>query len=173
MVLDTFLRQHNHELEDVLKRVDYTESQMKSWTVIQYPDELLYALRKITRKKISVILYELLQLENPGRIRRVASDYALLKAIENEVTYIFITKDYRKTQTKFLTDLLIEKEIFELELGPLAKYNFVGKKIYESFLVSLGRGEQYKKVEAQLADYFVLVHDSKGSLLCHSNFTKK
>lgn len=170
MVLDMFLRQNNHQLDDVLKRINYTESQITAWNVMQYPDELLYVLAQVTKKEISLILYELLHLENPMMIRKVSSDYGLLTAIENEAIYIYLPQTYRKEQTKLVTDVLIEMKIFELELGPIAKYNFVGKKIYEVFLASAGKGEEFLKIESQLANYFVLVHDDDGSLLCHENF---
>lgn len=170
MVLDEYLRQHNQRLIDILEKSDYTAPEIKTWTVIQYPDELLYKVAKMTKKKVSLLLYELLQLENPGNVRRVASDYAFIKALENENTYIYIPKAYRKKQTKLLTDILIEKNIFEMELGPMAKFNIVGKKIYETFLLSLDKGEEFYRIENKLANYFVLVHDKQGSLLCHTHF---
>lgn len=168
MILKDFLKRYNRQPEDVLKQIGLTETQMNTRQVIHYPDELLYVLAKEVNEDISVILYELLNLENPGNVRRAASDYSLFKAIENEARYIFIPQAYRKEQSKLLTDLLIEFDIFELELGPIAKYNFIGKKIYEVFLASTGKGEEFKKIENKLPDYFVLVHDDSGSLLAAS-----
>jgi len=165
MVLNDFLKEYHTKLEDVLNRVDYTEKQIKNMSVIQYSDELLYVLSTEVDQDLSVILYELFHLENPLTIRRVASDYALLKAVENNATYIFIPQGYRQGKSKLLTDLLIELDIFELDLGPIAKYNLFGKKIYESFLKSAGKGEEYKRIEGKVSDYFVLVHDDSGSLL--------
>lgn len=172
MVLNEFLKQNQVQMTDVLKKIDDTESRLENMSVIEYPDELLYVVSRATKKKVSLVLYELLHLENPGKIRKVNSDYALIKAFENEATYIYIPQMYRKEQTKLLTDVSIEKKIFELELGPLGKYNFIGKKIYEAFLLSTGKGEEYQRIEKALAEYFVLTHDEQGSLFCHAGFIK-
>lgn len=172
VVLSEFLKQNQIQMTEVLKKIDETESQLENMSVIEYPDEWLYVVSRATKKKVSLILYELLQLENPRLIRKVNSDYALIKAFENEITYIYLPQTYRKGQTKLLTDILIEKNIFELQLGVLGKYNFIGKKIYEAFLLSTGKGEEYQRIEKALAEYFVLAHDAQGSLLCHADFIK-
>ncbi len=165
MILDEFLKKHNRESQMILKQIGLTEDQIQTRAVIHYPDELLYVLSKEVDQPISVILYELLQLENAGAVRRVASDYGLIKAFESNTPYIFIPQAYRNEQSKLLTDLSIRKGIFELELGPIAKYNFIGKKIYEAFLISTGKGEEFQRIEEKLTHYFVLVHDQGGSLL--------
>lgn len=165
MILDEFLKKHNRESQMILKQIGLTEDQIQTRAVIHYPDELLYVLSKEIDQPISVILYELLQLENAGAIRRAASYYGLIKAFENNTPYIFIPQAYRNEQSKLLTDLSIRKGIFELELGPIAKYNFIGKKIYEAFLLSTGKGEEFQRIEEKLMHYFVLVHDKGGSLL--------
>ena len=165
MVLNEFLKKHNRESKKILKQIGFTEDQIQTRAVIHYPDELLYILSKEIDQQISVVLYELLQLENAGAIRRVVSDYGLLKAFESNTFYVFIPRSYRNEQSKLLTDLLLEKDIFELELGEIMKYNFIGKKIYEAFLMSTGKGEEFKKIEKKLINYFVFVHDEGGSLL--------
>jgi len=165
MVLKDFLKMYDGKIENVLNRLDYTEKQINQMSVIQYPDELLYVLSKEVEQEISIVLYELFHLENPLIIRRVASDYALIKAFENKAMYIFIPQAYREEQSKLLTDVLIKMDIFELELGPIARYNLFGKEIYKAFLTSAGKGEEYKKIADKLADYFVLTHDTQGSLL--------
>lgn len=170
MILKDYLNRYNQQLEDILDRIDYTPEQIAEWQVIQYPDELLYELSKRLKQDISIILYELLHLENPGAIRRVSGDYGLLKAFETEATYIFIPQTYRKEQSSFLTDVLIDKKVYELELGPIAKYNFLGKKIYELFLSSTDKSVEYNRIKDTLDDYFVLVHDDSGTLLCHERF---
>lgn len=109
MILRDYLNQHNRKLKVVLNRIDYTANQLAEWQVIQYPDEVLYELSKALNQDISTILYGLLVLENPRFIRRVSSDYALLKAFETNATYIFIPQKYRKEQSSFLTEVLIEK----------------------------------------------------------------
>jgi hypothetical protein len=169
MVLREFLKKYKREPADVLKQSDYTEAQIAEWEVIYYPDGLLYILSKELNEEISMILYQLFQIENPVNIRKVSSDYALRTAIENEAAYIFIPKAYRKAQSKLLTDIAIKKGIFELNLGPLAKYNFVGEKIYEVFLAGLPKGEEFQRIENQLNNYYVLIHDDAGSLLAIEN----
>jgi len=175
MVLKDFLKMYDEKLENILDHIDYTEKQINQMSVIQYPDELLYVLAKEVEEDFSIVLYELFRLENPLTIRRAASDYALIKAFENKATYIFIPQAYRQEQSKLLTDVLIELDIFELELGPIARYNLFGREIYKAFLTSTGKGEAYKKIADKITDYFVLTHDTQGSLLAldmsltHSN----
>lgn len=132
--------------------------------MLHYPDELLYVLSKELDEEVSELLYQLFRVENPGIIRKVSSDYALQSAIENEAAYVFIPAIYRKTESKLLTDVTMALDIFELDLGPLAKYNIIGKKIYELFLSSMPNGEGYQK-KNNLTKYYVLVHDDGGSLL--------
>lgn len=165
MVLREFLKKYKRQPADVLQRTDYTETQIAEWEVIHYPDDLLYRLSKELDEEISVILYHLFRLENTGIIRKVSSDYALRSAIENEAAYVFVPAAYRKTQSKLLTDVAIELDIFELDLGPLAKYNFIGKKIYEVFLAGIPKGEEYQRIEDHLKNYYVFIHDDGGSLL--------
>jgi len=173
MVLEKFLKQYDLELGDVLEELNFTATEVQQWKVIQYPDELLYKLSKRLKMDVSKLLYELLYLENAGDVRKTSSDYGLLRALETEVIYIFIPQTYRKEQSSFLRAILIEKNIFELEQIPLAKYNLFGQQIFQSFLSLAEKDEDFKKIEKQLVNYFVLVHDTSGSLLCHADFMKE
>ncbi len=173
MLLGDYLKPKGLSVKRVAERTGYSVKEIASWDVLEYPDELLYVLSRQTNKKISVLLYELLQFENKVPIRRVSSDYSLLRAFEGEAPMIFIEGEYRKTQTQFLTDVLLEKDIFDLELGPLAKFNLVGQAIYEAFLKGLGRTDAFKRIEERLRGYFVLVHDAGGSLLCRTSYLRK
>ncbi len=173
MLLEDYLRPKRISTKKIAERLGYSISEIAQWDVLEYPDELLYVLSRQTRKKISVLLYELLYLENKIAVRRVSGDYSLLRAIESKAPVIFIDRDYRKTQTQFLTDVLVEKNIYELELGPLAKFNLIGQAIYLAFLKSVGRSEEFKRIETHLSGYFVLVHDAGGSLLCLTSYLRK
>ena len=173
MVLEKFLKQYDLELGDVLEELNFTATEVQQWKVIQYPDELLYKLSKRLKMDVRKLLYELLYLENAGDVRKTSSDYGLLRALETEVIYIFIPQTYRKEQSSFLREILIEKNIFELEQIPLAKYNLFGQQIFQSFLSLAEKDEDFKKIEKQLVNYFVLVHDTSGSLLCHADFMKE
>lgn len=173
MILEKYLKQYDLELGDVLGELNFTAAEVQQWKVIQYPDELLYKLSKRLKMDVSRLLYELLYLENAGDVRKTSSDYGLLKALETKVTYIFIPQTYRKEQSSFLRTLLIEKNIFELEQIPLTKYNLFGQQIFQSFLSLAEKDEDFKRIEKQLVNYFVLVHDTSGSLLCHADFLKE
>lgn len=165
MVLREFLKKYKRQPMEILRQTDYTEEQIDNWSVIHYPDELLYVLSKELEEEISVILYHLFYIENPGYIRRVASDYALRSAFQSEAAYIFIPQAFRKTQSQLLTEVSVDLNFFELDLGPLAKYNIIGKKIYEVFLAGIGKSDDYYKIEDNLDHYYVLVHDDGGSIL--------
>lgn len=167
MVLREFLKKYKRQPVDILQQTDYTEEQIAERTVLHYPDELLYVLSKELDEEISELLYQLFRVENTGIIRKVSSDYALKSAIENEAAYVFIPAIYRKTESKLLTDVTMALGIFEIDLGPLAKYNIIGKKIYEVFLSSMPKGEGYQKIKNNLTKYYVLVHDDGGSLLAY------
>lgn len=173
MILEKYLKQYDLELGDVLGELNFTAAEVQQWKVIQYPDELLYKLSKRLKMDVSKLLYELLYLENAGDVRKTSSDYGLLKAFETKVTYIFIPQTYRKEQSSFLRAILIEKNIFELEQIPLAKYNLFGQQIYQAFLSVAEKDEYFKKIEKQLTNYFVLIHDTSGSMLCHADFMKE
>lgn len=173
MILYDFLHHDQQKLKAVLKKARITEDVVKNWHVIEYPDELLYALSKVVKRDISVILSELLAMENPGAIRQVLTDYSLLRAIESEVSYIFIPVTFRKEQTTFLTEILIDKKIFKNENIPLSRFNFIGIKIYEEFLKALPKSNEFKRTQAQRNQYFVLVHDKSGTLLSHNHFIQK
>lgn len=86
--------------------------------------------------------------------------------------YIYIPFDYQNESTKFLTEILIEKEIYEPEIHPLARFNIIGKGIYKAFLSGIQKSQSYKRVELNLDHYFVLVHDKSGTVLCHERFKK-
>lgn len=173
MLLEEYLRDEKVDLDKIIKQNNLNKYELSTWKVIQYPDELIYALSRKLKKKPSLLLFELLHLENPGQVRRTATDYSLLKALENEVLYIFLPKAYRKEQTKFLTDILIDKNIFELEFHPLARFNIFGREIYKLFLSSTDKSKEFLRIEDILARYFVLVHDNSGTILCHSTFNKE
>lgn len=170
MVLAGFLKKYKVQVEEILRKTDFTESEVDQWLVIQYPDELLYTLSKHVRIDISELLYELLDLENAGIVRKVLSDYGLKRALESEVIYIYIPKNYRKEKTRFLSEILIEKNIYTFDKVPSAKYNLTGQQIYTDFLSRTERGKEFKEIEQKLLQYFVFVHDDSGSLLCHSAF---
>lgn len=173
MLLDEYLEHSDVQVDEVLRRVKLKRDDVAAWTVIEYPDELIYRLSKETRKEPSLLLYELLELENPGQIRRTVTDYSLFKALESEVIYVFIPIGFRREQTKFLTDVMIEKNVFELDFHPLARYNFLGREIYKVFLESGEKSTDFERIEDNLTRYFVLIHDKSGTILCHSNFIKK
>lgn len=171
--LENFLNRYQLQLEDLLEGYDIPITEIIYSQVIQYPDEVVYAISKEIKEDVSVVLFELLYLENAGAVRRVASDYGLIQAFDSQVTYIFIPKNYRKEQTKLMTDILIEKDIFELDLGPYVKHNVVGQDIYRAFLATTERGSQYERISDLLKKYFVLVHDDSGTILCHQDFKKR
>lgn len=173
MILKEYLESKDLSFKRIISQVEFSKSEVLEWDVLEYPDELLCQLSKQTHKKMSVLLYELLFLENKVGIRRVASDYSLMRAFESKAPVIYLDPHYRKSQTNFLTDVLVEKDIFDLELGPLAKFNIIGKTIYEGFLKTFGRSDDFKRVEDQIRDYFILVHDDGGTLLCSTSYLRK
>lgn len=172
MLLQKYLESTDISLLQLLNRLKLNPYELSKWEVINYPDELIYGLSKLLRKDPSQLFYELLQLESAGQIRRTASDYSLLKAIENEAMYVYIPIEYRKESSKFLTEILIEKEIYEVEVHPLSRFNIIGKGIYKAFLSGMPRSDEYKRIELTLNDYFVLVHDRSGTVLCHESFNE-
>lgn len=172
MLLQKYLEPTRVSLLKILSRVKLKPYELSKWNVIHYPDELIYELAKVLEKNPSQLFYELLHLESIGQIRRTASDYSLLKAIENEAMYIYIPIDYRKEFSKFLTEVLIEKEVYEPEVHPLAHFNIIGKGIYKAFLSGIPKSEFYKRIALNLDCYFVLVHDESGTILCHESFSE-
>lgn len=172
MLLQKYLEPTEVSLLWLLNRVKLKPYELSKWEVIHYPDELIYELAKVLGKSPSQLFYELLHLESIGQIRRTASDYSLLKAIENEAIYIYIPIDYRKESSKFLTEVLIEKEVYEPEIHPLARFNIIGKGIYKAFLSGIPKSDSYKRIELNLDCYFVLVHDESGTVLCHERFNE-
>lgn len=172
LVLSDYLNHDQENIRKIFKKVDIHMEEVETWEVIQYPDELLYAIKKITKKDVSVILAELLLLENPGQIRKIQTDYSLQKAMESEVFYVFITKDYEKEETTFLRDILVEKKVFEPDLPLFARFNLVGRQIYKEFLTRMPKSSEYNRLREHIANYFVLVHDDGGIILCHQNFIK-
>ena len=173
MLLENYLRPKDLSFKRIVDHTEYSQSEVAKWDVLEYPDELLYQLCKQTKKEISVLLYELLFLENKVAVRRISADYSLMRAFESKAPVIFLDPDYRKTQSDFLTDVLVEKNIFDLELGPLAKFNIIGKTIYEGFLKTFGRSEEFKRLEDKILGYFVLVHDDGGTLLCSTSYLRR
>lgn len=172
MLLQKYLEPTEVSLLWLLDCVKVKPYELSKWDVIHYPDALIYELSKVLNKKPSQLFYELLNREIAGQIRRTSSDYSLLKAIENEAMYIYIPFDYQNESTKFLTEILIEKEIYEPEIHPLARFNIIGKGIYKAFLSGIQKSQSYKRVELNLDRYFVLVHDKSGTVLCHERFNK-
>jgi len=170
MALERFLKKYEVKLEDVLAEIDFSLAEANQWFVIQYPDEWLYVLSKHVQKAISELLYELLEMENAGVVRKVSSEYGLKRAFESGMTYIFIPQSYRKEGSRFLVDILLEKKIYSFEQFPFARYNRAGQEIYTEFLSKTEKSQEFKEIEQALSNYFVLVHDASGSLLCHSDF---
>lgn len=173
MLLEEFVRSKELSFKQIINKTEFSKSEVLEWDVLEYPDELLCQLSKQTYKKMSVLLYELLFLENKVGIRRVAGDYSLMRAFESRAPVIFLDPVYRKSHTNFLIDVLVEKNIFDLELGPLAKFNIIGKTIYEGFLKTFGRSDEFDRLEDQIREYFVLVHDDGGTLLCSTSYLRK
>lgn len=173
MVLEKYVNSKDLSLIRIIDHIGFSKHEVLTWDVLEYPDELLEQLSKQTHKKISVLLNELLFLENKVGIRRVAGDYSLMRAFESEAPVIFLDPEYRKSQTNFLTDVLVEKDIFDMELGPLTKFNVLGKTIYEGFLKTFGRTDEFKRLQDQIKDYFVFVHDDGGTLLCSASYLRR
>lgn len=173
MVLEKYLNSKDLSLTRIIDHIGFSKHEVLTWDVLEYPDELLEQLSKQTHKKISVLLNELLFLENKVGIRRVAGDYSLMRAFESEAPVIFLDPEYRKSQTNFLADVLVEKDIFDMELGPLTKFNVLGKTIYEGFLKTFGRTDEFKRLQDQIKDYFVFVHDDGGTLLCSTSYLRR
>lgn len=165
MVLDAYLQYYSSQWEDLLTETNYSKEQLRSLQVHDYPESLLKSISRMVEKDTSVVLVELLNLENPYIVAKAASDYSLRIAIQKQALYIFIPHAYRKEQTKFLTDVLIALGIFEAELGFIGKFNIFGQLIYEAFLSSLPKSEEYKQIENNLENYRVKAHDKSGSLL--------
>lgn len=170
-VLVIYLQRYNINLVDVLEKTKYSEKELSSLRVIDYPEDFIRILARRLRKHQSVVFMELLKIENPGSISIAASDYGLVTAIENKKPYIFIPKNYRKTPSKFLQDVLIEKRIFQLELGWITKINIIGKLIYQTYLSLLPKSEQFERIEEILESYEVKAHDEGGSLFYYAGYT--
>ena len=143
LVIENYLLKNGRSLEELIGNSSYSETQLNFININDYSDSILRMVAKLVHKKKSIVLYELLLLENPRIIVSVSSDYALLVAIENRAPYIFITKTYRKKQTKFIQEVLVNKNIYELEFGWLAKFNFIGKMIQQAFISSLPKSEDF------------------------------
>lgn len=172
ILLQKYLEPTEISLGWLLDRVKLRPYELSEWEVIHYPDELIYELAKILEKKPSQLFYELLSLETPGQIRRTATDYSLRTAIANEAMYLYIPIEYRKEPTKFLTEVLMEKEIYEAEPHPLARFNIIGKLIYEAFQSALPKSDEFHQIEFNLKRYFVLANDKGGTILCHDRFNE-
>lgn len=172
MLLEAYLERTDISLLPILSKVKLNPDALATWDVMHYPDDLIYELSKSLDKKPSEIFYDLLHLENPGQIRKTASDYSLSMALKNEAIYIFIPVDYRKEQSRFLTHIQIEKGIYEFEFHPIAQINVFGKAIYEAFMRGIPKDEDYQKIEKNLKRYFVLVNDKSGTILCHEYFNQ-
>lgn len=172
MLLQKYLESTEISLLWLLNRVKLRPYELSNWEVIHYPDELIYELAELLEKKPSQLFYELLNLESSGQIRRTASDYSLRTAITNDAMYLYIPAEYRMDPSKFLTEVLIEKEVYEFESNSLARFNIMGKAIYEVFLTALPKSDEFKRIEHFLRCYFVLVNDESGTILCHEHFNE-
>lgn len=156
----------------LLNRVKLKPYELANWEVMQYPDALIYELAKVLEINPSQLFYELLKFESIAQIRRTASDYSLLKAIESDAMYIYIPIEFENEESKFLNEILIKKDIYDPEIHPLARFNIMGTTIYKAFLSRLPKSSSYKRIELNLEQYFVLVHDKSGTVLCHESYNK-
>lgn len=172
MVLSEYLSHNPKRFKRVLEKAEMTIEEINNLEVIQYPDELLTALKKVTKKDVSFLLAELLLLENPGQIRKIQTDYSFRKALENEITYVFISREYREEQTQFLQDVFLEKNIIEPDLPVFARFNLFGLEIYKQFLKHAPKSDEFNRLRPQIVQYFVLAHDEDGTLLSHTHFMK-
>lgn len=172
MLLQKYLESTEISLLWLLNRVKLRPYELSDWEVIHYPDELINELAKILEKNPSQLFYELLNLESSGQIRRTASDYSLRTAITNDAMYLYIPAEYRMDPSKFLTEVLIEKEVYEAKTHPLARFNVIGKLIYEAFQSALPKSDKFRRIELNLKCYFVLVNDEGGMILCHERFNE-
>ena len=172
MLLENYLEPKDISFTWLLNRMKLNPDEVSDWDVIHYPDELIHILAKVLQKEPSQLFYELLNLESMGQIRKAGSDYSLLKAIDAEATYIYISKAFEDENSKFLTEILIENDLYEPDVHPLARFNRIGKDIYKVFLTALPKSDAYKRIETKLPYYFVLVHDKGGTILCHNDFNQ-
>lgn len=173
MVVSQYFNHDSKKVIKVLKKAEMTIEEVESLEVIQYPDELLYALKQVSKKEVSFLLAELLLLENPGQIRKIQTDYSFRKALESEITYLFISQGYREEETLFLRDVFLEKNIFEPEMPVLARFNLFGREIYKEFLKRTSKSDEFNRLRPQIDSYFILAHDKDGTLLSHKAFMKQ
>jgi len=164
-VLTVYLQRHNLNPAELFEKTKVEEKDLHQTRVMDYPEDVIRMIARRLRKYPSIVLMELLKIEHPGAISMAVSDYGLVTAIENKMAYIFIPKNYRKIQSKFLQDVLIEKRIFQLEMGWITRINIIGKFIYETFLSLMPKSEEFERVESILESYEVKAHDEGGSLL--------
>lgn len=165
MMLAEYLKEHQLKQSEILRQVDYSENQLASLKVVQYPEKLVQLISQATAKSESMIWYELLEFENSEQITKVGHSDDLVDAIEAQHPYIFIPESIRQEQQRLVNSVLTEKDRLGFELGSQGTGNILAEIIYQIGQVFSKDSAEFKRLKGKLRHYYVKVHDESGSLL--------
>lgn len=165
MFVDNYLKNHDKTIEDITRQVDYSPRQIENMAVITYPDDLLEALSEVTDKTITTILFELLMLENPGKVADVTSKELLADAVQNQKAYIYIEDSVRTESSRLVNSVVSEKDTMGVELGSKGTVNILGEIIYQFQKMFDKDEKEFKDLKSKLRTYRVKLHGDRGSII--------
>lgn len=165
MLLENYLEKHDKNIEDVSSQVAYSQRQLNNLAVILYPDKVLEVIADVVEKNLITVLYELLILEDPGKVSDIGSREELASAVKNQQAYVYIKDPVRTENSRLVNSVLSEKDTLGLELGSKGGVNLLGEIIYQFQKMFDSEDREFKDLKNKLRHYRVRIHDDGGSIL--------
>ena len=160
--LRLYLDQFNLSLQDVEEKDKHTLSQK---SVIHYSNDFLKSLSKAINKERSLILLDLLILEERQTVVKVSNDQEFIDAINDYATYIFIDPLYKEKRKKLVQSVLTEQDLLGFELGSRGGIHIMDSLFYWIMGHFGTDSKEYKVLENKLRRYRMKANDSEGALI--------
>jgi len=165
MVLEKYLQRNGTQLETIIEQVDDRETHINNIQIILYSDELLQVISQAVGKETSVVLFELLSLENTEAAVNISLTKDLIKAVNIRTPYIFIPEHVRSENSRLVNSVLSEKDTLGINLGSAGKATLFGEIIYQIQKIFSNDSKEFLDLKSKLRHYFVRIHDEKGTFI--------
>lgn len=165
MIIKSYLDENNVNYSPLLAELTQNNLNTSRINVIDYPDSLLNKLSQLLKKDKSLILYDLLTLENDSAVTKISQEDDFGNAIYSKVPYIFIPSSIRNKIDSLINSVMTEEDRLGFELGSTGTVNILAEAFYQFQMLINKENKDYKQIKSQLRHYYMKENDETGSLI--------